>query len=72
MPEGVKVITVCDREGDRYELFTKAQSLNESLLIRIVRNRMTVGNKRILDVMRHFFEIFGEYFGKNIGKKKKY
>jgi hypothetical protein len=43
----VKVITVCDHEGDMYELFGKAQSLNEPLLIRIVRNRMTVENGRI-------------------------
>jgi hypothetical protein len=49
IPEGVKVITVCDREGDMYELFAKAQSLNEPVLIRIVQNRMTVENKKILD-----------------------
>jgi hypothetical protein len=30
-------------------LFAKAQSLNEPVLIRIVQNRMTVENKRILD-----------------------
>jgi hypothetical protein len=46
------VITVCDREGDMYELFAKAQSLNEPLLIRIVQNRMTIENKRILDEIR--------------------
>ncbi|MDR2632630.1 MAG: IS4 family transposase [Treponema sp.] len=52
IPEGVKVITVCDREGDMYELFAKAQSLKEPILIRIVQNRMTVENKRILDEIR--------------------
>jgi hypothetical protein len=52
IPEGVKVITVCDGEGDMYELFTKAQSLNESLLIRIVWNRMTAENVEILDEIR--------------------
>jgi hypothetical protein len=26
--EWVKVVTVCDGEGDMYELFTKAQSIN--------------------------------------------
>jgi hypothetical protein len=51
-PRGVKVITVCDREGDMYELFAKAQSLDEPVLIRIVQNRMTVENKRILDELR--------------------
>jgi hypothetical protein len=49
IPEQIKVITVCDREGDMYEFFAKAISLNEPLLIRIVQNRMTVENKRILD-----------------------
>jgi hypothetical protein len=52
IPEGVRVITVCDREGDMYELFAKAQSLNEPVLIRTVQNRMTVENKRILDEIR--------------------
>jgi hypothetical protein len=45
---GVRVITVCDREGDMYELFAKAQDLKEPVLIRIVQNRMTVENKGIL------------------------
>jgi hypothetical protein len=33
-------------------LFAKAQSLGEPFLIRIVQNRMTAGNKRILDEIR--------------------
>jgi hypothetical protein len=49
---GVRVITVCDREGDMYELFARAQDLKEPVLIRIVQNRMTVENKRILDEIR--------------------
>jgi hypothetical protein len=49
LPEGVRIITVCDREGDMYELFAKAVALDESFLIRIVQNRMTVENKRIRD-----------------------
>jgi hypothetical protein len=53
IPEGVKVISVCDREGDMYELFAKAQSLNEPVLIRIVQNRMTAENKKILDEIRN-------------------
>jgi hypothetical protein len=50
--EGVKVITVCDHEGDMYELFARAQSLKEPVLIGVVQNRMTVENKRILDEIR--------------------
>jgi hypothetical protein len=52
IPEGIKVITVCGREGDRYELFAKSRLLDESFLIRVVQNRMTVGNTRILDEIR--------------------
>jgi hypothetical protein len=52
IPEGVRVITVCDREGDMYELFAKAETLGQPFLIRIVQNRMTVENKRILDEIR--------------------
>jgi hypothetical protein len=35
-----------------YELFATAQSLDESVLIRIVQNRVTVENRRILDEIR--------------------
>ncbi|MDR1105458.1 MAG: IS4 family transposase [Treponema sp.] len=52
IPEGIPVITVCDREGDMYELFAKAEEREEAFLIRIVQNRMTVENKRILDEIR--------------------
>jgi uncharacterized repeat protein (TIGR02543 family) len=52
IPQELPVITVCDREGDMYELFAKAAELDESFLIRIVQNRMTVENKRILDEIR--------------------
>ncbi|MDR1985679.1 MAG: hypothetical protein LBP88_01750, partial [Treponema sp.] len=49
IPSELKVITVCDGEGDRYEWFAKAQSLKEPIVIRIVQNRMTEGNKRLVD-----------------------
>jgi hypothetical protein len=52
IPAGIRVITVCDREGDMYELFAKALSLGEALLIRIVQNRITAENKCILDEIR--------------------
>jgi hypothetical protein len=52
IPEGVRVITVCDREGDIYELFAKAETLKQRFLIRIAHNRMTVENRRILDEIR--------------------
>ena len=49
IPAEIKTITVCDREGDMYELFAKAEVLDEAILVRIVQNRMTVENNRILD-----------------------
>jgi hypothetical protein len=52
LPEGVKAITVCDREGDMYELLDAAESGGHLFLIRIAQNRMTVDNRRILDAIR--------------------
>jgi hypothetical protein len=52
IPDEIKVINVCDREGDIYELFDKAVQNNLLFLIRIVQNRMTVENERILDEIR--------------------
>ena len=52
IPDAIKVVTVCGREGDMYEFFAKAIALNKPFLIRIVQNRMTVENKRILDEIR--------------------
>ena len=52
LPEGVKVITVCDREGDMYELLDAAETSGQLFLIRIAQNRLTVENKRILDTIR--------------------
>jgi len=52
LPEGVKVITVCDREGDMYELLDAAETDGQLFLIRVAQNRITVENKRILDAIR--------------------
>ena len=52
LPETVKVITVCDREGDMYELFDGADQSGRAFLIRIVQNRKTAENKKILDEIR--------------------
>jgi hypothetical protein len=52
IPDEIKVITVCDRRGDNYELLAKAEELGEAFLIRMVQNRLTVENKRILDEIR--------------------
>ena len=52
VPETIHVVTVCDREGDMYELFDKADSEGHAFLIRIVQNRKTVENEKILDEIR--------------------
>lgn len=38
-PEGVQVVTVCDREADVYELFVEADELETGLLVRAAQNR---------------------------------
>jgi hypothetical protein len=48
--ESCRWLETVERRSD--ELFAKAEELNEVFLIRIVQNRMTVGNKRILDEIR--------------------
>jgi hypothetical protein len=52
LPEGVKVISVCDREGDMYELFDAAFSGGHLFLVRVAQNRMTEDNQRILDMIQ--------------------
>jgi hypothetical protein len=52
IPEGTKAIQVCDREGDMYELFCKAIKNCWFFLIRIIQNRLTVENGKILDKIR--------------------
>ena len=38
-PQEVRVVTVCDREADIYELFMKADELNTEVLVRAAQNR---------------------------------
>jgi hypothetical protein len=52
VPPGVHVVTVCDREGDMYELFDEAKREGQAFLIRIVQNRKTIKNEKILDKIR--------------------
>ena len=52
IPSSTKVIHVCDREGDMYELFERAVSTGKSFLIRIVQNRPTADSERTIDVIR--------------------
>ena len=52
VPPEVRIVTVCDREGDMYELFDEAEREGKAFLIRIVQNRKTVENEKILDEIR--------------------
>ena len=52
LPEDVHIVTVCDREGDMYELFDEAVCTCRSFLIRIVQNRKTEENTKILDEIK--------------------
>jgi hypothetical protein len=52
LPESVHVVTVCDREGDMYELFDEAAQEGQPFLIRIAKNRNTGENGKLLDGIR--------------------
>ena len=52
IPAAIKVIHVCDPEGDNYELFDKAIQSGRYFLIRIAKNRMTVENGQIWDKIK--------------------
>jgi hypothetical protein len=52
MPNGIHIVTACDREGDMYELYDEAEREGRAFLIRIARNRKTVENEKILDEIR--------------------
>lgn len=42
-PEGVRVITLCDREADIYEFFAKTVGCGSEVLVRAAQNRKLVG-----------------------------
>ncbi|GMO39734.1 MAG: IS4-like element ISLpn5 family transposase [Treponemataceae bacterium] len=52
IPETVKLIHVCDREGDIYELFDDAVRKGFYFLVRISENRITAENRKIPDEIR--------------------
>jgi hypothetical protein len=52
VPLGLKIINVCDREGDMYELFDAAETEGQLFLIRAAQNRMTADSLKILDEVR--------------------
>ncbi|MDR2971488.1 MAG: IS4 family transposase [Bacteroidales bacterium] len=53
LPDSVKTITICDREGDIYELLDFAGSIGQLFLIRMAQNRLTTDNQHILDAIKN-------------------
>jgi hypothetical protein len=49
IPVGVKVIHICDREGDMYEFFEKASREDKLFVVRIVQNRTTISGEKIIE-----------------------
>ena len=52
IPDDVSVITICDREGDFYELYAKATELRRDFIIRVTHDRNSVDNERIASKIR--------------------
>jgi len=44
----LKLIHVCDREGDIYEMFDLAKKEGEVFLVRVLHNRLTTDNKKVM------------------------
>lgn len=61
IPEGVKGIHVCDREGDFYELFNYAEQEKENFVIRIIQNRSTNDGEKSMDEL-HKEAVMGQMY----------
>ena len=53
VPEGVQFITVCDREGDFYELYAEAAELETDFVIRVIHDRLSDTNEKIVSKIRN-------------------
>lgn len=52
VPNDVKAIHICDREGDIYELFDLANSTNTSFIIRAIHNRKDMDGQYTIDKVK--------------------
>lgn len=52
VPEGVHFITVCDREGDFYELYAEAKQLGEDFIIRVTHDRSMDTDEKTMTKIR--------------------
>jgi hypothetical protein len=49
IPENIKAINICDREGDLFEFFSKCNNENKYFLVRAVHNRKLSDNHKMFD-----------------------
>ena len=52
IPNEIETITICDREGDFYELFAEAKKQKEIVLIRLFQNRGIEEEKHLFEKMK--------------------
>jgi hypothetical protein len=52
IPDGVNFITICDREGDFYELYAEAKALDVDFVIRVTHDRCSDTNEKIATKIR--------------------
>ena len=52
VPEGVHFFTICDREGDFYELYAEAKELGTDFVIRVTHDRTSDTNEKIASKIR--------------------
>ena len=53
IPEEIRVITICDREGDFYELYAKAMELEKDFVIRVTHDRNAEDNEKTASKIRN-------------------
>jgi hypothetical protein len=53
IPDEIRVITICDREGDFYELYAKAMELENEFVIRVTHDRSSDDNEKTAGKIRN-------------------
>jgi hypothetical protein len=52
IPPDIRTVTICDREGDFYELYAQAQGLGKDFVIRVSQDRPTESDEKSLSQIR--------------------
>ena len=53
IPDSVNVITICDREGDFYELYAAAMEIGKDFVIRVIHDRKTFESEKVIEKIRN-------------------